>query len=52
MLLLCDLKLSSNFRALTIACIGVLIIMSFNAFIGTVMFARYFGCDPILGGVS
>ncbi|KAM7362745.1 uncharacterized protein ACRADG_013306 [Cochliomyia hominivorax] len=38
-------------HALIIACIGVLIIMGFNSFIGIVMFARYYGCDPILGGV-
>ncbi|KAL9897340.1 sodium-coupled monocarboxylate transporter 2-like isoform 1-T1 [Glossina fuscipes fuscipes] len=38
-------------RALTITGIGIIIIMSFNAFTGLLMFARYFGCDPILAGV-
>ncbi|KAM7360896.1 LOW QUALITY PROTEIN: sodium-coupled monocarboxylate transporter 1-like [Cochliomyia hominivorax] len=38
-------------KALILVGFGVLTIMGFNAFIGIVMFARYFGCDPILGGV-
>ncbi|KAI8124518.1 Sodium-coupled monocarboxylate transporter 2 [Lucilia cuprina] len=38
-------------KALIIVGIGVFIIMSFNSFIGLVMFARYYGCDPILGGI-
>ncbi|XP_037824171.1 sodium-coupled monocarboxylate transporter 2-like isoform X1 [Lucilia sericata] len=38
-------------KALIIVGIGVFIIMSFNSFIGLIMFARYFGCDPILAGI-
>jgi len=26
--------------------------MFFNAFAGIIMFARYYGCDPMLAGVS
>ncbi|XP_065372256.1 sodium-coupled monocarboxylate transporter 2-like [Calliphora vicina] len=38
-------------KALTIVGVGILLMLGFNAFIGIVMFARYFGCDPILGGI-
>ncbi|XP_075166349.1 sodium-coupled monocarboxylate transporter 2-like [Haematobia irritans] len=38
-------------RALNVAGIGILLIMSFNCFTGIVMFARYAGCDPILAGI-
>ncbi|KAM8706331.1 hypothetical protein ACLKA7_010585 [Drosophila subpalustris] len=38
-------------RALIIAGFGMLIIMGFNSCIGIIMFARYYGCDPILAGM-
>ncbi|XP_065368743.1 sodium-coupled monocarboxylate transporter 2-like isoform X2 [Calliphora vicina] len=44
-------SLSQARKALVIVGIGVFIIMGFNSFIGLVMFARYYGCDPILGGI-
>ncbi|EDW84258.1 uncharacterized protein Dwil_GK14045 [Drosophila willistoni] len=38
-------------KSLTIAAIGFIIIMFFNCFAGIIMFARYFGCDPMKAGL-
>ncbi|KAM7362744.1 uncharacterized protein ACRADG_013305 [Cochliomyia hominivorax] len=44
-------KLQQARKALIIAGIGITFVMGFNCFIGLIMFARYFGCDPILAGI-
>ncbi|KAL7728675.1 hypothetical protein ACLKA6_004056 [Drosophila palustris] len=38
-------------KSLLVAGVGFLIIMFFNAFAGIIMFARYYGCDPMLAGL-
>ncbi|XP_030080602.1 sodium-coupled monocarboxylate transporter 1-like [Drosophila hydei] len=38
-------------KSLIVAGIGFLIIMFLNCFAGIIMFARYFGCDPMLAGL-
>ncbi|KAH8381429.1 hypothetical protein KR093_004778 [Drosophila rubida] len=38
-------------KSLYVAGVGFLIIMFFNAFAGIIMFARYYGCDPMLAGL-
>ncbi|SPP82650.1 sodium-coupled monocarboxylate transporter 2-like [Drosophila guanche] len=38
-------------RSLIIASVGFILIMSFNTFAGIIMFARYYGCDPIVAGL-
>ncbi|EDV52922.1 sodium-coupled monocarboxylate transporter 2 [Drosophila erecta] len=38
-------------RCLLVAGIGFLLIMSFTCFIGIIMFAYYYGCDPIQAGL-
>ncbi|SPP82649.1 sodium-coupled monocarboxylate transporter 2 [Drosophila guanche] len=38
-------------KSLIIAGIGFLFIMTFTCFIGIIMFAYYFGCDPIQAGL-
>jgi len=47
-----DLLCYFPYRSLLVAGVGFLIIMFFNAFAGIIMFARYYGCDPMLAGVS
>ncbi|XP_030379943.1 sodium-coupled monocarboxylate transporter 2-like [Scaptodrosophila lebanonensis] len=38
-------------KSLMLTCIGFVIIMFFNAFTGIIMFAHFFGCDPMLAGL-
>ncbi|KAH8311681.1 hypothetical protein KR044_007472 [Drosophila immigrans] len=38
-------------KSLVIAGFGFVIIMAINCFTGIIMFARYYGCDPILAGM-
>jgi len=38
-------------RCLLMAGVGFLLIMSFTCFTGIIMFAYYYGCDPIQAGV-
>ncbi|XP_062126676.1 sodium-coupled monocarboxylate transporter 1-like [Drosophila sulfurigaster albostrigata] len=38
-------------KSLYVAGVGFLVIMFFNAFAGIIMFARYYGCDPMLAGL-
>ncbi|EDW84257.1 uncharacterized protein Dwil_GK14044 [Drosophila willistoni] len=38
-------------KCLTVSTIGFIIIMFFNCFAGIIMFARYFGCDPMKAGL-
>ncbi|XP_037947005.1 sodium-coupled monocarboxylate transporter 2-like [Teleopsis dalmanni] len=38
-------------RAVHITTIGVFVAMIFNVLIGIAMYARFHGCDPVLGGV-
>ncbi|KAH8381428.1 hypothetical protein KR093_004777 [Drosophila rubida] len=38
-------------RSLVIAGFGFIIIMAINSFTGIIMFARYYGCDPMLAGM-
>ncbi|EDV90551.1 GH14124 [Drosophila grimshawi] len=38
-------------KSLIVAGFGILIITFFNSFAGIIMFARYFGCDPMLAGL-
>ncbi|XP_034484338.1 sodium-coupled monocarboxylate transporter 2-like [Drosophila innubila] len=38
-------------KSLLVAGFGFLIIMFFTAFAGIIMFARYYGCDPMLAGL-
>lgn len=38
-------------KALIIAGLGMFIIMAVNCFTGIIMFARYYGCDPMLAGM-
>ncbi|EDW24373.1 GL23435 [Drosophila persimilis] len=38
-------------KSLIIAGLGFIIISLFNTFAGIIMFARYYGCDPILAGL-
>lgn len=40
------------YRSLYVAGIGFLVVMFFNAFAGIIMFAHYYGCDPMQAGVS
>ncbi|KAH8418033.1 hypothetical protein KR222_010828, partial [Zaprionus bogoriensis] len=38
-------------RSLIISGVGFFIIMGINCFTGIIMFARYYGCDPVLAGL-
>ncbi|KAH8418031.1 hypothetical protein KR222_010822 [Zaprionus bogoriensis] len=38
-------------KSLYVAGFGFLIVMFFNAFAGIIMFAHYYGCDPMLAGL-